>query len=150
MSDGRSQILPFPPGPVGEAVPRVVSSNKLSVWTGQMSTFALDRENAMLRAQITALTTMLESHATTLLKPRSASSAIDRVVPAEVLSKVPKALPESVAFGAIGQCLTRRQREVLVTVVAGRSSKNIAADLAISQRTVENHRAAIMRRTGPR
>jgi FixJ family two-component response regulator len=33
-------------------------------------------------------------------------------------------------------------------VLAGHPSKNIAADLNISQRTVENHRAAIMRRTG--
>ena len=33
-------------------------------------------------------------------------------------------------------------------VLAGEASKTIAADLKISQRTVENHRAAIMRRTG--
>jgi len=41
--------------------------------------------------------------------------------------------------------LTRRQREVMEMVLAGHPSKNIAADLGISQRTVENHRAAIMR-----
>ncbi len=44
--------------------------------------------------------------------------------------------------------LTPRQREIMEMVLAGHPSKNIAADLGISQRTVENHRAAIMKRTG--
>lgn len=44
--------------------------------------------------------------------------------------------------------LTPREREVLDLVVAGRSSKSIAQILKISQRTVENHRAAIMKRAG--
>jgi two-component system CheB/CheR fusion protein len=44
--------------------------------------------------------------------------------------------------------LTSRQREIMEMVLAGHPSKNIAADLGISQRTVENHRAAIMHKTG--
>ena len=46
--------------------------------------------------------------------------------------------------------LTPRQRQIMDLVLAGRASKNIAADLGISQRTVENHRAAIMEKTGCR
>ncbi len=44
--------------------------------------------------------------------------------------------------------LTLRQRQIMELVLAGHPSKNIAADLGISQRTVENHRAAIMKKTG--
>jgi two-component system CheB/CheR fusion protein len=44
--------------------------------------------------------------------------------------------------------LTARQRQIMMLVVAGHPSKNIAADLGISQRTVENHRASIMHKTG--
>jgi two-component system CheB/CheR fusion protein len=44
--------------------------------------------------------------------------------------------------------LTVRQHQIMEMVLAGHPSKNIAADLGISQRTVENHRAAIMKRTG--
>lgn len=43
--------------------------------------------------------------------------------------------------------LTLRQRQVMDMVLAGYPSKNIAAELGISQRTVENHRASIMTRT---
>lgn len=44
--------------------------------------------------------------------------------------------------------LTDREREVLVLVARGRSSKEIAAELDISVRTVETHRANLMRKLG--
>lgn len=45
------------------------------------------------------------------------------------------------------ESLTPRQLQIMEMVLAGHPSKNIAADLGISQRTVENHRAAIMKKT---
>jgi two-component system, chemotaxis family, CheB/CheR fusion protein len=44
--------------------------------------------------------------------------------------------------------LTTCQRQVLDLVLAGHRSRDIAAVLGISPRTVDNHRAAIMRKTG--
>ena len=44
--------------------------------------------------------------------------------------------------------LTDRQHQILNLILAGHPAKNIAADLGISQRTVDNHRAAIAIKTG--
>ena len=44
--------------------------------------------------------------------------------------------------------LTPRQREIMDLVLAGHPNKNIAADLGLSSRTIESHRAVIMKKTG--
>ena len=46
--------------------------------------------------------------------------------------------------------LTPRQRQVMDRILAGHPSKNIAADIGVSQRTVESHRAEVMRKMGVR
>jgi two-component system CheB/CheR fusion protein len=44
--------------------------------------------------------------------------------------------------------LTPRQRRVMDLVVEGKPNKEIAAILGINQRTIEGHRAAVMKKTG--
>lgn len=83
----------------------------------------------------------------------AAQNACDPDVPATAPAASNRASRQAIASaGAEGFCpladLTPRQRQVMALVLAGHPSKIIAADLTISRRTVENHRAAIMRRTG--
>jgi two-component system, chemotaxis family, CheB/CheR fusion protein len=78
----------------------------------------------------------------------------------DLLASIQRALDQKHDTAALSQLretaatcvasLTSRQRQILDLVLAGHPSKNIAADLGISQRTVDNHRAAIMKKTGSR
>ena len=72
----------------------------------------------------------------------SVARALERSLDAAKVSAWHKDAAAQVAL------LTQRQRQIMTLVLAGHPSKNIAADLGISQRTVENHRASIMHRTG--
>ncbi len=66
--------------------------------------------------------------------------ALDRATP-------PGGEKEAAASREIAR-LTRRQREILDLVVAGHANKEIASRLGINQRTVETHRALVMRKLG--
>jgi DNA-binding CsgD family transcriptional regulator len=46
--------------------------------------------------------------------------------------------------------LTRRQREILIQLAEGRSTKEVAANLGISSKTADAHRAQIMQKLGLR
>jgi two-component system CheB/CheR fusion protein len=60
------------------------------------------------------------------------------------------AVPKPARTGAEAQfgALTERQRQVLGLVLAGEPNKCIANRLGLSRRTVESHRAAIMKKAG--
>jgi len=66
------------------------------------------------------------------------------VPPDEFLQEL-RALAEEVS-SATRATLTEREREVTRLLAAGQSNKDVATALAISVRTVETHRASIMRK----
>ena len=80
------------------------------------------------------------------ISPGDLLASVDRALEQARDSSKLSAWQETAANHVAG--LTARQRQIMDLVLAGHPSKNIAADLGISQRTVENHRAAIMKKTG--
>lgn len=84
-------------------------------------------------------------------KPVGAAALLDRVGRAldQARDRSKLIAGRQVAAGHLAGLATR-QREVMDRIPAGEASKNIAADLGISQRTVEAHRAASTHRTGAR
>ncbi len=70
------------------------------------------------------------------------SPAVARTVVEDYVGRSPR--QRSSAFVA----LTDRERQVLQLLAEGRSAKNIATDLGVSIKTVETHRANIMKKLG--
>jgi two-component system, LuxR family, response regulator FixJ len=76
----------------------------------------------------------------------------------ELLDRIQRALDSDsknrAALAELGQIrtrfdsLTEREREVLKLLTGGKQNKTMAAELGLSQRTVEIHRARIMEKTG--
>ena len=96
--------------------------------------------------------------ATQAMKAGASDFLVKPVGRSDLLASIETALSEARDHGILSArreaaadhvaCLTPRQRQVMDLVLAGHPSKNIAADLGLSQRTVENHRASVMRKTG--
>jgi DNA-binding NarL/FixJ family response regulator len=101
----------------------------------------LERELAMHRQEAARLRSAL-ARAEALLRERTSS------IPDVLETAGPPARQGQ--FANCSASLTPRQQEIMNLVLDGHASKNIAADLGISRRTVENHRAAIMKKTGSR
>lgn len=84
-----------------------------------------------------------------LQKPFRDQELIDRIQRAlESDTRNREALAEHDKIRARLDLLTEREREVLGLLTSGKQNKTMAAELGLSQRTVEIHRARIMEKTG--
>jgi two-component system, LuxR family, response regulator FixJ len=80
-----------------------------------------------------------------LQKPFKDQDLLDRVAKAVAADATARAeLLQVEQIRALLATLTPREREVLNMVVSGKPNKIMAADLSLSQRTVEVHRARVM------
>jgi DNA-binding NarL/FixJ family response regulator len=81
---------------------------------------------------------------------RELREAIDRVASGGIYysTETSRLLHEAAVNPERDEQLTERQREVLRGVASGLSTKEIAARLSISEKTVTNHRTRIMERLG--
>lgn len=85
-------------------------------------------------------------------KPFAAEALIQAIRLAALEERAPRphpALPAAVPNPKLGT-LTRREKQVLELVVAGKFNKTIADVLGISTKTVELHRASVMTKLGVR
>jgi two-component system response regulator FixJ len=85
-----------------------------------------------------------------LEKPFDDDALLKAVEAALAKRRRPDRLRDTIEAAQRIALLSPREREVLEALVAGRSNKIIAADLGISVRTVEVHRARMMERLGVR
>lgn len=82
-----------------------------------------------------------------LQKPFSEQALLDRINGAVQLSRNRRQRElNRVAVAARYALLTPRERDVMTSILRGGQNKTIAQDLAISVRTVEQHRAQVMRK----
>lgn len=63
-------------------------------------------------------------------------------------SRIPSAIAEKLADRVSGQELTPRELEVLERIVAGRSNRDAASDLGISETTVKTHVNSLLSKLG--
>src|SRR6185312_14362460 len=84
-----------------------------------------------------------------LQKPFRDQDLIDRIQRAlERDSRSRAALAQHVKIRERLESLTTREREVMVLMTRGKANKVMAAELGVSQRTVEIHRARVMEKSG--
>jgi len=80
------------------------------------------------------------------IRPEAILACVRRVL-AQARERAQHALCDRLDARRIAS-LTPRERQIMDLVIAGHANKEIAARVAISQRTVEKHRAAVMKKAG--
>jgi FixJ family two-component response regulator len=88
-----------------------------------------------------------------IAKPFSGRDVVNRVDAAiKEVARIGKngTIAELVRYVPVREPFTHREREVLARIVAGETNKEMARRLSLSPRTIEGHRANIMRKVGAR
>ena len=120
--------------------------------TGYSIPIIVVSENTSVRSAVTALQNGAHDF---IEAPLSAERVIESIQKITIQNKNHNGYQNGYHNGnshnnSILEALTPREKQILEMVIDGNASKIIASDLGVSQRTIENHRASIMRKTGTR
>ena len=74
----------------------------------------------------------------------------EAIIDPSVAARLLQTLSDPQARAASGEQLTRREREVLELIAAGRSNKRIALELGIAEKTVKTHVGHVLAKLGGR
>jgi two-component system response regulator TtrR len=83
-------------------------------------------------------------------KPFNSQDLLDKVQAAMALDHANRHRHENTVEQHLMEALSKREREVMALLVAGNSSKDIAKELGISNKTVDAHRASILHKLNAR
>lgn len=78
------------------------------------------------------------------------SRGVSTILLGDILANKPKPQNPGQQFACAPQDLTKRERDVLENIVGEKTNQEIADELYISKKTVENHRQNLMQKIGAR
>jgi DNA-binding NarL/FixJ family response regulator len=148
-------VIDFPPLPLKG--PRLIAALRMQAPEAHVLVLSFNRENRLVEAalQAGAAGYVLKSdRRDDLFDALTSVAAGKRFLSPSVRGRVVRAdgkvFDTQHTFKSATAELTDRERQVIRLIAAGRRTREIAADLSLSHKTIEKHRASLMRKLGLR
>ena len=148
-------VIDFPPLPLKG--PKLIAALRTQAPEAHILVLSFNRENRLVEAALQAGAegyVLKSDHRDDLFDAVLSVAAGKRFLSPSVRGRVirddGKPFDTERTFKSVNAELTGRERQVIRLIAAGRRTREIAADLSLSHKTIEKHRASLMRKLGLR